>query len=142
MRQTITAVLAGAAFALVGAAAFADEHGGDADKGEKVFKKCRACHMIKNGDETIERGGRTGPNLYGVIGRKAGSEEGYNYDEAMKKAGEAGLVWDEEKVAEYLHDPSAYLQKYLNDDSVRSKMTFKLKKGNEDVAAYLASVAK
>jgi cytochrome c len=98
--------------------------------------------MIKNGDDTIERGGRTGPNLYGVVGRTAGTEEGYNYDKAMKEAGEKGLVWDEAKIAEYLHDPSAYLQKFLDDKSVRSKMTYKLKKGNEDVAAYLASVAK
>ncbi|MFQ5624303.1 MAG: c-type cytochrome [Paracoccaceae bacterium] len=114
---------------------------GDAAKGEKTFKKCKACHMIVNGDDVIVKGGKVGPNLFGVIGRAAGSAEGYKFGKDMLAAGEAGLVWDEAQVAEYVKDPKKFLASYLDKSSVKTKMTFKLKKGGEDVAAYLASVA-
>jgi len=117
-------------------AAYAD---GDAAEGEDLFKRCKSCHGIVNGDETIVRGGRTGPNLYGIIGTAAGSVEGFRYGDDIVAAGEAGLVWDEENVAEYTADPTAFLRAFLEDDSARGKMTFKLRSGGEDVAAYLAT---
>ncbi|GAA4257460.1 c-type cytochrome [Azospirillum formosense] len=68
----------------------------DAAAGEKVFNQCKACH-------TIEAGGpnRVGPNLHGVVGRKAGSVEAYKYSDAMKNAG----AWDEATLDAYLTDP-------------------------------------
>ncbi|MFV2089975.1 MAG: cytochrome c family protein [Pseudomonadales bacterium] len=111
----------------------------DASAGADGFKKCKACHTIQNGDELIVRGGRTGPNLYGVIGRQAGTYEGFNYSDSMIAAGEAGLVWDEEKLATFISDPRAFLREYLDDDSARSKMSFRLREGGEDMAAYLAT---
>ncbi|MGH1453621.1 MAG: c-type cytochrome [Paracoccaceae bacterium] len=113
---------------------------GDADAGEKGFKKCKSCHMIANGDETIVKGGKTGPNLYGVIGRTAGTAEDFKYGDDLVAAGAAGLVWDEATLASYVADPRGFLQETLDDSGAKSKMTFKLKKGGEDVAAYLASV--
>lgn len=70
----------------------------DADAGEKVFAQCKACH-------TIEAGGpnRVGPNLHGVVGRKAGSAAGFNYSDAMKGA----AAWDEASLDKYLTDPKA-----------------------------------
>jgi len=110
--------------------------GGDPAKGEKIFKKCKSCHAIVAPDGTaIVKGGKVGPNLYGVIGRKAGSYEGYKYSKALKAAGENGLVWSEEELAKFVANPKKYL-------GGKSKMSFKLRKGGEDVAAYLASVAK
>ena len=53
--------------------------------------------------------------------------------------GASGAVWDEAGLAEYLLDPTAYIDTHGGEG--KSKMTFKLKKGGEDVAAYLASVA-
>ncbi|MBL1434777.1 MAG: cytochrome C [Rhodobacteraceae bacterium] len=117
-------------------AAFAE---GDAAAGEDLFKRCKSCHGIANGDDTIVRGGRTGPNLFGIIGMTAGAVEGFRYGDDMVAAGEAGLVWDEETLAEYITDPTAYLRTYLDDDSARAKMTFKLRSGSEDMAAYLAT---
>jgi len=111
---------------------------GDAEKGEKEFRKCRACHMIASEDETFVKGGRSGPNLYGVIGRQAGSAEDFGYGESLVEAGEGGLVWDEENLAEYVADPKRFLSDHLGTSAV-SKMTFKLRKGGEDVAAYLAT---
>ena len=65
----------------------------DLKKGEKVFKKCMACHQI--GEDAKNR---VGPILTGVIGRIAGSVEGYKYGKHTKEAGEAGLVWTEEEI--------------------------------------------
>lgn len=119
-------------------AAFAE---GDAAAGEDLFKRCKSCHGIVNGDEVIARGGRTGPNLFGIIGMTAGTIEGFRYGDDIVAAGEAGLVWDEENLAEYITDPTAFLRTYLDDESARAKMTFKLRSGSEDMAAYLASLA-
>jgi cytochrome c len=113
---------------------------GDAAAGEKIFKKCKSCHAITDASgEEIVKGGKTGPNLYGVIGRPAGSVEGFKYSKSMSAAGEAGLVWDEALVAEFVQDPNEFLKARLDDSSAKSKMSFKLKKGGEDVAAYLAT---
>ncbi|WP_297768026.1 c-type cytochrome [uncultured Roseovarius sp.] len=126
MKSLITATATFVALALPAFAA------GDAAKGEKEFNKCKACHMIASDDETIVRGGRTGPNLYGVIGRTMGSVEDFRYSDGLKAKAEAGEVWDQAKLAEYVTDPNEFL-------GSRSKMTFKLRKGSEDVAAYLAT---
>ncbi|MCZ0812829.1 MAG: c-type cytochrome [Pseudomonadota bacterium] len=113
---------------------------GDAAEGEKEFRKCKACHMIQSDDgEMIVRGGRTGPNLYGVIGRTAGAVEDFKYGDSLVAAGEAGLVWDEENMVPYLEDPKAFLVEQTGDSGARSLMTFRLRKGGEDVAAYLAT---
>ena len=69
----------------------------DAEAGKTVFNKCKACHQIGEGAKNA-----VGPNLTGVIGRKAGSVEGINYSEAMKNS---GLTWDEATLKEYLADP-------------------------------------
>lgn len=130
---------AAAVIALSGTAAFADSHGGgDADAGEKDFRKCKSCHAITTPDgEDIVKGGRTGPNLYGVIGRQAGTYEDFKYGDSIVAAGEAGLVWDEENLVVYAADPKGFLSDYLGE-SAKSKMTFKLKDAT-DVAAYLAT---
>ena len=105
---------------------------GDAAAGEKTFNQCKACHMIESADETIVRGGRVGPNLYGVIGRTMGGVEDYRYSDGLQAKAEEGEVWTEETLAEYVTDPNDFL-------GSRSKMTYKLRKGSEDVAAYLAT---
>lgn len=135
MRQTLCFILVALTLASPAIAA------GDAAKGEADFKKCKACHAIIADDGTeIVKGGKTGPNLYGVIGRAAAATD-FNYGEGIKAAAAAGLVWDEATLAAYLVDPSAFLKERTGDDATRSKMAFKLAKGGEDIAAYLASVA-
>lgn len=114
---------------------------GDAAKGEADFKKCKACHSILKDDGTeVVKGGKTGPNLFGVIGRVAGSTD-FAYGDSLKAAGAAGVTWDEATLVTYLADPTAFLKDKTGDAAAKSKMTFKLAKGGEDIAAYLASVA-
>ena len=115
---------------------------GDAAKGEKEFNKCKACHSITAADGTaVVKGGKTGPDLFGVVGRAAGSTD-FAYSTLMKDAAAKGLVWNEEEIATYVTDPNAFLREKSGDTSGASKMTFKLAKGGEDVAAYLASLPK
>ncbi|MEX0350941.1 MAG: cytochrome c family protein [Paracoccaceae bacterium] len=114
---------------------------GDTEAGKKAFNKCKACHtVVSASDEVIVKGGKTGPNLYGVDGRAAGAVEGYNYGPGLVAAGENGLVWDETTFVEYTTDPKKFLQTYLDDPKAKSKMAFKLKKGGEDIYAFLVSV--
>lgn len=101
--------------------AFAD---GDAAEGEKVFKRCQACHVA-----TADTN-RVGPYLHGVVGRKAGSVEGFNYSEGMKKAGADGLVWTPENLDKYLTDPKAEVP--------GNKMAFAGLKKPEEVANVIA----
>ena len=114
--------------------------GVDIAAGQKVFNKCKSCHSISNGDEMIVKGGKVGPNLYGVVGRQAGTYEGFSYYDSIVAAGQAGLVWDEEKISQWVQNPKAFLKEYLSDPKAHSAMTFRVRKGGADVAAYLASV--
>lgn len=128
-----------ASLALVAAPAFA----GDAAKGENDFKKCKSCHSITAPDGTdVVKGGKVGPNLYGVVGRPLASVAGFAYGDGIKEAAAKGLVWDEAMIAAYVVDPTAWLDQQTGDATAKSKMTFKLASGGDDVAAYLASVAK
>ena len=114
----------------------------DVAKGESEFKKCKSCHMIVADDGTeIVKGGKTGPNLYGIVGHQVGSVEGFRYGDSIVAVGESGLVWTEEELAAYMTDPKAWLADKTGDSGAKSKMTFKLTKNQADVAAYLASVA-
>lgn len=71
----------------------------DAAAGEKIFGVCKACHQI---GENAKNG--VGPALNGVIGRKAGAVQGYNYSAASK---DSGLTWDEATFRDYIKDPRA-----------------------------------
>ena len=108
----------------------------DIEAGEKTFKKCIACHAV--GPDAKNK---AGPFLTGVVGRQAGSVEGFNYGKDLVTAGEKGLIWTEELLAGYLEDPKQFLRDYLDDSKAKAKMAFKLKdqKDRADVAAYLAA---
>jgi cytochrome c len=113
----------------------------DAAKGESEFKKCKACHAIEAPDGTaIQKGGKTGPNLYGVVGRTVASTD-FAYGDSLKSVGAAGTKWDEASLVAYVANPTAWLKEATGDAGAKSKMSFKLAKGGADVVAYLASVA-
>jgi cytochrome c len=71
---------------------------GDAAHGEELYAECRGCHAL--------HAPRVGPPHCGVIGRQAGSVEGYHYSEAMKHA---GFAWDEAHLDKFLNSPISYL---------------------------------
>ena len=125
MKKTF-AVLSMAALSLVASTSvsFAE---GDAVKGEKVFKKCKACHTVTDGGRHL-----VGPNLYNIVGKAAASAEGYKYSKAMKAS---GLTWDEETLDKYLLKPKGLVKK--------TKMSFrglKKEKDRNNVIAYLKTL--
>lgn len=73
---------------------------GDPAAGQRVFNQCSACHTINQGGPN-----RVGPNLHGVVGRKAASVEGFRYSGPMRQKGEEGWVWSEENLRPYLRNP-------------------------------------
>ena len=101
--------------------------------GEKVFKKCKACHRIglnaKNG---------TGPHLNNIFGRVAGQLEDYKkYSKNIKKMGQEGLIWNTETLTSFIENPKEYI--------TGTKMNFKGIKKSDELAAlieYLAATTK
>ena len=108
----------------------------DATDGEQIFRKCAACHQVGDGAKN-----KVGPVLSDVVGRAAGSFEGYKYGRSMLAAAELGLVWTEENIFNYLFNPKDFLRAYLDDPNAKAKMTFRLKdeQDRRDVIAYLSS---
>jgi cytochrome c len=99
----------------------------DVEAGKVAFKKCAVCHS-----HTTEPEKKVGPSLFGVIGRKSASLDGYNYSEAMKKFDH---TWDAQTLDTYLADPKATVP--------GTKMIFpgiKDKQERDDVIAYLETL--
>ena len=101
---------------------------GDAAAGEKVFRKCQACHAVGDGAKN-----KSGPLLNGILGAAAGAVEGFKYSGALLAKAEEGLVWDEASLDAFLEKPKGFIPK--------TKMGFAgLRSADDraDVIAYLA----
>ena len=97
MQHSVRRTLAIAATLAAFSAPIAARAAGDAAAGETIFKqKCAVCHSNVKGQMKI------GPSLWGVVGRKAGTLEGYNYSDAMKNA---NRTWDAATLSDYLTNP-------------------------------------
>ena len=119
MKSNIIKVIGiAAALGAFGSPALAE---GDAAAGEKVFKKCKACHSLEEGKKKV------GPSLFGVMGKPAGAVDGFKYSKAMLAS---GLTWDDETLAKYLTKPKALVPK--------TKMSFAGLKKEADIANVIA----
>lgn len=132
MNKWISQALLGATLMLGGVSvAQAQDAGitGDAEKGERVFRKCQACHMV--GPDAKNR---VGPVLTGVVGREAGAVDDFKYSDSLLEMAEGGLTWDVESLDAFLLKPKDFMS--------GTKMSFAgLRKDEDraDVIAYLAS---
>lgn len=100
----------------------------DAAEGEKVFKRtCATCHIA-----TKEGPKRLGPTLFGIIGRKSGTVEGFRYSEANKKA---NIVWSPETLEPYLSEP-----KKIVPGTIMAFAGLKKAEDRANVIAYLATL--
>ena len=125
--KRLVSVAAIAVFAMTGAA-LAE---GDAAKGEKVFKKCKACHQV--GEKAKNK---VGPILNGIVDRKIASVDGFKYSKAFKKKAEdePDFAWNDENLHGYLAKPKKFIK--------GTKMAFaglKKEKDIDNVIAYLKS---
>jgi cytochrome c len=122
--RSFTSACTALAFAFMVAAMFAAPAAAqEPDKGERVFKKCQACHALAAGEHTDK-----GPSLHGIFGRKAGTAEGYaTYSEAMKAA---SVIWSEETLDAFLADAQGVVP--------GNTMNFSALRKPEDRAAVIA----
>ncbi|MBN9499691.1 MAG: cytochrome c family protein [Alphaproteobacteria bacterium] len=116
--RSIVVAIAAALFAVIST----DTHAQDADAGKRVFNKCLACHAIGPGATT-----KVGPELNGLIGRKAGSVAGYNYSDANKNS---GITWTEDEFTGYIRNPQGVVK--------GTKMTFAGLKSDKEIADLTA----
>ena len=132
------------ATALLGAPVLAQDVG-NAEAGAKVFNKCQTCHIVADADGNVLAGkaGKIGPNLYGVVGRVAGSYPDFKYGKGIELLLADGYVWTEADLAVYVMNPTKFLDERTSDPKAKSLMAFKLSKPQEglDVAAFLVSLA-
>jgi len=106
-----------------------DTVSGDAAAGEKVFRKCQACHEVG-----ADARNKVGPLLSGVVGRQIASVDGFKYSKVLIALGAEGKVWTPDELAAFLEKPRDYAK--------GTKMVFAgLRKEEEraDVIAYLAT---
>lgn len=96
--------------------------------GEKVFKKCAACHKVGEGAKN-----GTGPVLNGIVGHAAGAQDGFKYSKPLLAMAEAGLVWDDANLAAFLENPKGFMK--------GTKMSFSGLKSEDDRAAVIAYLA-
>lgn len=94
----------------------------DVAAGERVFRKCRACHEVGEDARNM-----VGPVLNGVVGRPAGSFPDYHYSDANKNS---GLVWDQATLTAYLRNPQAKVP--------GTKMAFPGLTSDNDIASVIA----
>ncbi|HWX90112.1 MAG TPA: c-type cytochrome [Rhizomicrobium sp.] len=115
------------ALALLAGSSLAANAAGDAKAGAEVFKRCAVCHTNDKGG-----GDGLGPNLFGVVGRKAATRPGFAYSAPLKKS---GIVWSEATLTKWAAGPARVVP--------GTKMMFAgitSKKQQADVAAYLATL--
>jgi cytochrome c len=113
--------------ALLAGTAVAADAAGDAKAGAAVFKRCAVCHTSDKGG-----GDGLGPNLFGVLGRKAATRPGFAYSAPLKKA---ALTWDEATLTKWVAGPARTVP--------GTKMAFggiTSKKQQADVVAYLSTL--
>lgn len=93
--------------------------------GEKVFRKCKACHQVGEGARNA-----TGPHLNGVVGREAGAVDGFRYSDTLAGMAGDGLIWTDETLAAFLADPRGYVK--------GTRMAFAGLSSDEEIAAVTA----
>ena len=114
----VSAVWAGAALS---------EAGGDAERGETLYRQCASCHQIGEGAVN-----RVGPHLNGIFDRAAGEIEGFRYSDGMQRAATNGLVWDFETLDAYIENPRTLVS--------QTRMNFRgmvEQQDRDDLLAYL-----
>lgn len=121
-------VMISAALAVVGAITVAKaEEIGDAERGAKAFRACKACHRVGQGATN-----RIGPQLNGLFGRAAGSVDGFRYSDSMERMNHDGLIWTLETLNAFIENPKALVSRTkMNFSGVRDAQK------RADILAYL-----
>jgi len=127
-KGTFIAFTMATAVALVSGSAFAD---GNAKKGKKLWKKCKACHDTKPGKHKV------GPSLAGIYGKKAGQVDGFTKYKGLKGA---DFEWDEDNLSDWIKDPKAFLKDKGLPPKTTMNVKIKKEKDRENLVAYMKTL--
>ena len=105
---------------------------GDPEAGKKVFRKCAACHVIDSAANKM------GPSLKGILGRTAGSVDGFRYSKAFQAANDKGLKWTDDALKAFVVDPKDFVKDRIGADKGRTRMAFPGLRKEQDVEDLLA----
>lgn len=111
--------------------------------GESRWRDCRTCHAVVAPDGTeLARGGRSGPNLYGIANRPLAGDSAFRfYSSDLRAAGAAGLRWTEDNFVAYLADPDQFLQSATENQQAQSGMHVQLRSNARELYAYLRALS-
>jgi cytochrome c len=107
------------------------------------WRDCRTCHAVvtPNGTE-LARGGRSGPNLYGIANRPLAGDPAFRfYSDDLRAAGAAGLRWTQDNFAAYLADPDEFLRSATGNPEAESGMHVQLRRGADELFDYLRGLS-
>ena len=127
-----TLTLSGALAALA-SASFADE---------SRWRDCRTCHVVEAPDgRELARGGRSGPNLYGIANRVIAGDSAFRFYSAdLRAAGQTGARWSEDNFVAYLAGPDQFLRATTGNPNAQSGMHVELRSGGSDLFRWLQSL--
>lgn len=109
---------------------------GDVQAGKKVFRKCQSCHVIDSDKNKL------GPSLKGILGRTAGSVDGFRYSKVFKAAAGQGLKWTDDALMAFVADPKSFVKEKIGSDKGRTRMAFPGLRKEQDVADLMAYIKK
>ena len=131
----VTVFLIASAYAMTAAsAALADD---------SRWRDCRTCHAVVAPDGTeLARGGRSGPNLYGIANRPLAGDSAFRfYSDDLRAAGASGLRWSKDNFADYLADPDQFLRSATGNPQAESGMHVQLRRGANELFDYLRGLS-
>ncbi len=107
------------------------------------WRDCRTCHAVEAPDGTVlARGGRSGPNLYGISNRALAADSGFRFYSAdLRAAGATGARWSEENFIAYLTSPDRFLRAVTGNPQAESGMHVELRSGAREIYAFLRDLS-
>lgn len=110
---------------------------------DALWRDCRTCHQVAAPDGTVlARGGRAGPNLYGVAGRALAGDPGYRlYSADLQQAAKTGARWSEDSFVTYLANPDQFLRRITGNASAESGMHVQLGNGGAELYRWLRDLS-
>ena len=106
---------------------------------EALWRDCRTCHAVTAPDGSeLARGGRSGPNLYGITNAPLAADSAFRfYSDDLRAAAATGARWTEANFVAYLTNPDAFLQEVTDNSEAQSGMHVQLLSGAEALFTYL-----
>jgi cytochrome c len=109
---------------------------------DRLWANCRTCHAVTAPDgRVLARGGRSGPNLFGLAGRAVAGDAGFKlYSPDLQALRATGRRWSEGDFVAYLANPDQFLQSATGNPGARSDMHVQMRQGGPALWAWLAAL--